>query len=168
MNVALRPAAIADIPRMQQIEQDAATLFAGLGLIDIDEMATASISDHCQAIDEGLSLVAETEGRVAGFVIGDRYESDVYLHELDVGRDYQRRGIGATLVHGFIDLSRAQGAQGIYLSTFRDPPWNAPFYRRLGFKDVPRTDYLPWMMEIERRQAEFLDIATRVFMRLPI
>ena len=161
----LRPAAIADIPRMQQIEQDAATLFAGLDLIDIDEMATASIGDHCRAIDEGLSLVAEAEGRVAGFVIGARYDADVYLHELDVGRDYQRKGIGAELVHAFLALARAHGAPRVYLSTFRDPPWNAPFYRGLGFRDVARTDYLPWMAEIERRQAEFLDIATRVFMK---
>jgi len=167
VNVALRPAAIADIPRMQQIEQDAATLFAGLDLIDIHEMATASISDHCRAIDEGLSLVAEADdGRVAGFVIGSRYGADVYLHELDVGRDYQRRGIGAVLVQAFVDLAQAGGAPCLYLSTFRDPPWNAPFYRKLGFEDVPRTDYLPWMAEIERRQAEFLDIATRVFMKL--
>ena len=168
MSVTLRAAAIADIPRMQQIEQDAATLFAGLDLIDIHEMATAGISDHCNAIDEGLSLVAETDGRVAGFVIGDRYDEDVYLHELDVGRDYQRRGIGAMLVRGFVDLARAQGAPNIYLSTFRDPPWNAPFYRKLGFSDVPRADYLPWMAEIEQRQAKFLDITTRVFMRLAI
>lgn len=168
MSVTLRPAAIADIPRMQQIERDAATLFAGLDLIDINEMATASISDHCNAIDEGLSLVAETDGRVAGFVIGDRYGADVYLHELDVGRDYQRRGIGAVLVRAFIDLARAHGGPIIYLSTFRDPAWNAPFYRKLGFEDVPRTDYLPWMTEIERRQAEFLDISTRVFMKLAI
>jgi GNAT superfamily N-acetyltransferase len=168
VKVVLRPAAIADIPRMQQIEKDAATLFGGLDLIDIDEMATASISDHCRAIDEGLSLVAEADGRVAGFVIGSRYGADIYLHELDVAREYQRRGIGAVLVHAFLDLARAHGAPGVYLSTFRDPPWNAPFYRGLGFRDVPRTDYLPWMAEIERRQAEFLDIATRVFMKLAI
>jgi predicted N-acetyltransferase YhbS len=168
VSVTLRAASIADIPRMQQIEKDAATLFAGLGLIDIDEMATAAISDHCEAIDEGLSLVAEAEGRVAGFVIGSRQDADVYLHELDVGRDYQRRGIGALLVRGFIDLARAQAAPGIYLSTFRDPPWNAPFYHTLGFKDVLRADYLAWMNEIERRQSEFLDIGTRVFMKLAL
>jgi GNAT superfamily N-acetyltransferase len=168
VSAGLRPAAIADIPRMQQIERDAATLFADLDLIDINEMATASIGEHCHAIDEGLSLVAEAEGRVAGFIIGNRYGADVYLHELDVGRDYQRRGIGALLARGFIDLARAQGAPSVYLSTFRDPPWNAPLYRKLGFVDVPRTDYLPWMAEIERRQSEFLDIATRVFMKLAL
>ncbi|HEX5008303.1 MAG TPA: GNAT family N-acetyltransferase [Hyphomonadaceae bacterium] len=168
MTVTLRLAAIADIPRMQQIEQDAATLFAGLDLIDITEMATASIGDHCHAIDEGLSLVAEVDGRIAGFVIGNRYGADVYLHELDVGRDYQQKGVGAALVRGFIDVAQKQGAPWIYLSTFRAPPWNAPFYRKLGFADVPRTDYLPWMAEIEHRQAEFLDITTRVFMKLAL
>jgi GNAT superfamily N-acetyltransferase len=168
VNVTLRPATIADIPRLQQIEQNAATLFAGLDLIDVSEMATASIGDHCHAIDEGLSLVAELGGRVAGFAIGNRYGPNVYLHELDVGRDYQRKGVGAELLRGFIGLSCAQGAPCIYLSTFRDPPWNAPFYRKLGFRDVPCTDYLPWMAEIEQRQAMFLDATSRVFMKLPL
>jgi hypothetical protein len=38
----------------------------------------------------------------------------------------------------------------------------------MGFQDVERANYLPWMVEIEAQQAEFLDIATRVFMRLSV
>lgn len=168
MTIALRAATSADIPRMHQIEDDAGELFAGLGLIDIEDMALVSIGDHGQAIDAGLSLIAELDGRAAGFAMGSRYGADVYLHELDVDRAHQKRGVGAALVRGFIALARARGAGAVYLSTFRDPPWNAPFYRKMGFRDVARGDYLPWMIAIETEQAKFLDIATRVFMRAEV
>ncbi|MDP3738021.1 MAG: GNAT family N-acetyltransferase [Hyphomonadaceae bacterium] len=168
MTIVLRAATLADIPRMHQIEDDAGELFAGLGLIDIEDMALVSIGDHGHAIDAGLSLIAEVDGRAAGFAIGARHGEDVYLHELDVDRAYQKQGVGAALVTAFVDLARRQGAGAVYLSTFRDPPWNAPFYRKLGFRDVARGDYLPWMIAIETEQAKFLDIATRVFMRVEV
>ena len=157
-----------DIPRLQDIERSAAELFRNSPLIDITTMTTVYTTDHIHAIDAGLSLVVEVDGRVAGFVMGEMHGPDAYLHELDVDLGYQQRGIGAALVRGFTDAAHRQGAQAVYLSTFRDPPWNAPFYRRMGFADVARGDYLPWMAEIEAQQAEFLDIATRVMMRMAL
>jgi predicted N-acetyltransferase YhbS len=162
----LRPATAADIPHLHDIEMSAAALFAGSDLIDMDDTMVVATTDHLAAIEAGLSLVAEIDGRAAGFVMGEMHGADAYLHELDVDMEFQRQGAGALLVHGFAQAARAKGASTVVLSTFRDPPWNAPFYRRMGFQDVERGDYLPWMAEIEAQQAEFLDISTRVFMRL--
>jgi predicted N-acetyltransferase YhbS len=166
MAMRLRPATAADIPRLHDIEMSAAALFEGSHLIDMDETMVVATTDHLAAIEAGLSLIAEVEGRAAGFVMGEMHGADAYLHELDVDLAYQQRGIGAALVRGFVDAARTKRASAVVLSTFRDPPWNAPFYRRLGFRDVERAAFLPWMAEIEAQQAEFLDIATRVFMRL--
>jgi predicted N-acetyltransferase YhbS len=168
MAMRLRPTTAADIPRLHDIEMSAAALFAGSDLIDMDDTMVVATTDHLAAIEAGLSLVAEVDGRAAGFVMGEVFGADAYLHELDVDLAYQQRGIGAALVRGFADAARATGASAVVLSTFRDPPWNAPFYRRMGFEDVERANYLPWMVEIETQQAEFLDIATRVFMRLSV
>jgi len=162
----LRPAHIRDIPRMQEIERSAAELFRDSPLIDTSQMAVVAMSDHVDAIDAGLSLVAEVDGRVAGFIMGTMHGDDAYLHELDVDLDYQQKGVGAALVKGFVQAARVRGAKTVYLSTFREPPWNAPFYARLGFREVARGDYLPWMTAIEIEQAKFLNIETRVFMRL--
>lgn len=153
---------------MQEIENDAGELFDGLGLVDFDDLAPVNILDHAHAIDAGLSLIAEVDGRAAGFVMGVVYERDAYLHELDVERAHQRGGIGKALVSAFVDLAQARSAASVYLSTFRDPPWNAPFYARVGFQEVARQHYLPWMTAIEVQQAKFLDIRTRVFMRLAL
>lgn len=151
---------------MQEIERAAAELFRGSGLIDVDAMGVAAVGDHMTSIEQGLSFVAEIEGRIAGFAFGEMHFEDAYLHELDVDPAFGRRGIGLELVRKFISGARAKQAKAVYLSTFRDPPWNAPFYRKLGFVDVARGDYLRWMESIADEQAKFLDLNTRVFMRL--
>jgi GNAT superfamily N-acetyltransferase len=150
---------------MQQIERSAAELFRDSPLIDLENMAAVAINDHLAAIEAGLSFMADVDGRGAGFVMGEMHGSDAYLHELDVDSAFQRQGIGAGLVRAFVDAAKAKGAHAVYLSTFRDPPWNAPFYGRMGFREVARDDYLPWMVNLEAQQAEFLDLTTRVFMR---
>jgi GNAT superfamily N-acetyltransferase len=162
-----RPGQAADIFRLQEIERDAATLFQGWPGIDASSIASViSLTDHLRSIDQGLSVVLEVGDRIVGFAIGDMQGPDVYLRELDVARDSQQRGYGARLVQSFTETARAKGARDIFLATFRTPPWNAPFYRRLGFNDVDRADYHPWMTAMEEEQAAFLDLSTRVFMKL--
>lgn len=165
MTVTLRNATAADIFRLQEIERAAAELFRGSGLIDIDLMSATTMRDHLACIEDGISIVAMADERVAGFVIGELHDDVAYLRELDVDPAFQKRGIGAQLVEAFVDRARTDGAKATYLSTFRDPPWNAPFYRKHGFTDVARADYFYWMHELETAQAVFLDLSTRVFMR---
>lgn len=162
----IRPSTTAEIFRLQEIERAAAELFRDSGLIDIDRMAVVSITDHLASIEAGLSFVCQVDDRIAGFAMGEWQERDAYLHELDVDPCFQKRGIGARLVRAFTEAACASGAGDIYLATFRDPPWNAPFYRKIGFCDVPRADYLPWMTALEESQTSFLDLSTRVFMKL--
>ena len=162
----LRPGSAADIFRLQEIERDAVTLFRDWPGIDATALTSVtSLSDHLRSIEQGLSIVVEAEGHLAGFAIGEMQGQDTYLRELDVARACQQRGFGAQLVEGFIAAARAKPARHIYLATFRTPPWNAPFYVRLGFREVARADYLRWMTELEASQAAFLDMSTRVFMR---
>ena len=165
MTATLRAARKADIFRLQEIERAAAELFRDSDLIDIDTMAVIPMADHITAIETGISIVAQVDSRIAGFVMGEMQGDVAYLRELDVDPAYQRRGIGAMLVTAYVTAAKAKAAAPIYLSTFRAPPWNAPFYRRMGFTDVARADYLPWMTAMEAAQASFLDLSTRVFLK---
>lgn len=168
MSAKLRPGHVADIFRLQEIERAAAELFRGSNLIDVDAMSVIAMGDHIVSIDEGLSIVAEVEGKVAGFIIGEMHDDDAYLRELDVDPAFQKRGIGAMLVNAFGSAARRKGARSVYLSTFRSPPWNAPFYRSLGFEDVAHANYMPWMTAIWQEQAVFLDMNTRVFLKIDV
>src|SRR5260370_37218881 len=42
---------------------------------------------------------------------------------------------------GTTETARALGFDALSLSTCRDVPWNAPFYERRGFREVPRATF---------------------------
>jgi hypothetical protein len=60
----------------------------------------------------------------------------------------------------------SNGYESVTLTTFRDPPWNMPFYARLGFEVVPREELssaLRAVVDDESRRG--LDASHRVVMR---
>ena len=58
------------------------------------------------------------------------------------------------------------GYAAVTLSTFREVPWNGPFYRRHGFADLPRAAWTPEMRAIhEQEGCRGLRTDVRVFMR---
>lgn len=62
-----------------------------------------------------------------------------------------RRGVGTALVRAACEEARWEGHRSISLCTFRDAPWNGPFYRRLGFREEPRpAAYLRRLREHEQ------------------
>jgi GNAT superfamily N-acetyltransferase len=90
-----------------------------------------------------------------------------WLEEINVHPDHGRRGIGRALVLEVARWARTAGATVLGLTTFRDVAWNAPFYRRLGFRELAPAGLLPSHREIlddERRRG--LPMERRVLMRL--
>jgi GNAT superfamily N-acetyltransferase len=164
VDLVVRDAVAQDVPRLQDIERAAAQIFRGLGLIDLDDMVVVSEEQHRAAIAADLSVVVEAGGEVVGYAMGEAHLPACYLHEVDVAPSHGRRGAGTLLVDAFCRKAASHGATRVILSTFTEPPWNAPFYRRMGFVDLARTDFLPWMEAIEAEQAAFLDLSTRTFM----
>src|SRR5262249_57642651 len=77
-----------------------------------------------------------------------------------------RRGIGTRLVSAVCAWAEAQGFSAITLSTFRDVPWNAPFYERLGFRRLQLAELSSALREVRARE-QHLGIALdrRVMMR---
>ena len=90
----------------------------------------------------------------------------VRLEEIDVDPVHGRRGLGTQLVLRVCDWAAANGNSGVTLTTFRDAPWNMPFYARLGFEVVPESEMAPAVRAIVRAETlRGLDPARRVVMR---
>ncbi len=130
----LRLARSEDAEAFHSVEEDAAQLL-------IEEPSLAGIpvppsrsADEYRTMIGGRHCLAATSGeRVVGFAAAHRIGRELHLHELSVARDFQRKRIGATLLNALKIDANNSGVRAITLHTYRDIPWNAPFYARHGF-----------------------------------
>lgn len=89
-----------------------------------------------------------------------------HLEELDVLPEHGRRGLGTALLRTVQSWVAGSGHREISLTTFRDVPWNAPFYTRCGFEEVPPAEVRPELRTvIARETARGLAPERRVVMR---
>ena len=88
-------------------------------------------------------MVSFVDERLVGFLVNEPFSRELHIWEMDVDPDYQGRGIGAGLIRACQIDARNSGYSAITLTTFRDLPWNGPFYARLGFEEVTALDAHP-------------------------
>ncbi|KSB89916.1 acetyltransferase [Caulobacter vibrioides] len=157
-----RPARVVEIETIRDLERASAQRFLGLmDAIAADEPTPAPLL--ARRIVEGGLLVAEIEATVVAFVMFRPLEGGLYVEQLDVLPSLAGRRIGAALLDAVAE--RANGGD-LTLSTFRDVPWNAPYYARLGFEVAD--GLTPGMAAIRAEHlARGLDEDARVFMRRP-
>ena len=126
-----------DAEAYHRVEEDAATLLheePSLAGIPLPPSGTA---DHYRSvIAKGNCLSATVGDEVVGFAASGRLGRELHLHELSVARAHQGKCIGATLLRALAIDARNCGMRAITLNTYRDIPWNGPFYARHGFVEV--------------------------------
>jgi hypothetical protein len=61
--------------------------------------------------------------------------------------------VGAALIDHVAAWALRQGARALTLTTFRDVPWNTPYYERLGFKVVEGEEVGPGLRAIVRTES---------------
>jgi GNAT superfamily N-acetyltransferase len=155
-----------DLPLLHQIELAAAALLDGHAP-DSVLSETTSDGQFRDAQREGRLWVALNGDTPVGFshveVLGPH---EAHLKEIDVHPAHGRRGLGTRLVAAVCAWAARVGYSAVTLTTFRDVPWNMPFYARLGFEIVPVSGLsagLLLLLEDETRRG--IDPARRVVMR---
>ncbi len=156
-----------DIEALILADLAAGQLFAPTGLL-----SPAQLNDHVPravlraAADAGdLICVRQESGAPVGFALISTRAKVCYLDQISVDPAHGRRGLGAALIDAVITTAKRRRLSRVTLSTFRDVAWNAPFYRRLGFREIARPRLAPWMLELEALQAAQLDVSKRCFMQ---
>jgi GNAT superfamily N-acetyltransferase len=93
-------------------------------------------------------------------------DGSAHLHEMDVLPDHGRRGLGGALVERIARWARDAGFRTLTLTTFRHLAWNAPFYTRLGFEEIPAAEIGPELRDaLDEEAAAGLDPGKRLAMR---
>ncbi len=140
----LRLARADDAEAMPAIELAASVLFK-----DDPDLVGLDFDDHWQPdelrrlIRKGHCLVSHVGEEMVGFLVSQPFQRELHIWEMDVLPAQQGKGIGAGMVRACQIDARNSGFKAITLTTFRDLPWNAPFYARLGFEQVTALDAHP-------------------------
>lgn len=155
-----------DLPMLPSIELAAARLLAGHAP-ECVLAETTSQDEFEDARRHGLLWVARGNDVPVGFAHVTVLESGAaHLEEIDVHPDHGRRGIGARLVSAVCEWAARERYESVTLTTFRDVPWNMPFYERLGFRLISSSELSAALRSILQDEARRgLDPARRVAMR---
>lgn len=147
MDDEVRPARPGDLPGLPAIENSGGGMFAAIGIVFppgptvIEEMG-----DDAQILVAGDPPV--------GFAAVRRVDGAAHLEQISVRGDLTGRRIGTRLLDAVTARAAEEGAPGVSLLTFRDVPWNGPWYAAHGFAELPEERWGPgirsrWDAEIE-------------------
>ena len=156
----IRPAREDELRELGVIEQEADALFAEIGMND---MATADPETLLPAQRAGRVLVAVTRAdEPVGFVRLEIVDSTPHVEQVSVLPGYAGHGLGARLLDAAEEWARKRGYRRMTLITYRDVPWNGPWYRRMGWEVVEEDRLTPELRALRKREgAAGLDVRPR-------
>ena len=134
-----------DVALLPDVERRAGFLFktyAGdLGITDQMYDDPTPVEALAEAQRAGRLWVATASGGTpVGFALVIEIQEYAHLDEIDVLPLHGGQGIGSALLASVCSWATDTGYAAVTLRTFRDVPWNAPFYARRGFRIVDSAD----------------------------
>ncbi|MFR9729857.1 GNAT family N-acetyltransferase [Saccharopolyspora sp. MS10] len=127
----VRAAVEADLAELVEVERRSGRWFRDVGMPEVaadPPMPVVALEVHRRA---GSLWVTEAPVGPVAFLAGEELDGGLHLAQLCVDPAWARRRLGAGLIE---HAARVTGAAALTLTTFRDVPWNAPYYGRLGFR----------------------------------
>lgn len=109
--------------------------------------------------------MSEVGGQVVGFLAARAAARRLHIDEIDVHRTCQGQGLGRCMILESINWARANDLFVVSLTTFRNIPWNGPFYASLGFREW--LDPPPAITEVLAKEAA-MGLKDRWAMRLDL
>lgn len=165
---AIVPARPEHVRALPAIERECARLFPD-GAIPaplLDAVLPEEALDDAR-LKGNLWVAENADGRPVGFGLLELHDGNALLAEMDVLPAHGRRGIGGRIVRCIAEKARLLGAPALFLTTFSNIPWNAPFYSRLGFVSLRKEDTPVWLASLLDGEREY-GFRNRVAMRLDL
>ena len=130
---AVRPVRPGELALLSPLERAADTMFEPLGIGPLPGPGT--VAEFAAAL-----VVLVAGDPPVGLCRIDPVGSGAHLEQLSVHPDHGRRGIGRALLRAAGEWGRVNGYDELTLVTYRDVPWNGPFYASEGFVEVGPAD----------------------------
>jgi GNAT superfamily N-acetyltransferase len=123
--------------------------------------------DLAPFVADDRAWVAVEGGAVVGYLVAEVHDGGGHVEEVSVDRAHGGRGHATALLDEVVRWASSLGFAAVTLTTFRDVPWNRPFYERRGFGVVPEPEWSPAMRaKVAHEEAAYgLPADLRVVMR---
>lgn len=155
MKYTIRSAKRHETGKLNEIENAVAMLFLDTKYFIEDDLEPLSEAFLLRQIEQNQVWVAvDSNDQPVGFAAVLIFENYVHLHELSVDPQHSRKGLGTRLTKAVIRWAEKSGYDGVTLSTFREILWNAPFYTRLGFRELYEQELNDDLREIRKNELE--------------
>lgn len=165
----IRAARAEELPRLQEIEVSAGAAFREIGMPEVadDPPPRLDLLDRYRRAGRAW-VIAGAEDLPVAYAMLDVVDERIHVAQLSVHPDHARRGLGGQLLDRAGALAVAAGMSALTLITFRDVPWNAPYYARLGFRELSTEELAPGLAYLLATEAEHgFDLQQRVCMLRP-
>jgi GNAT superfamily N-acetyltransferase len=154
----VRPADPSEFERLRWIEFESDRLYLDVGIGPFAE------DDSANHLPVAAAVFAVGDPAV-GFVSLEIVDGVAHVDQVSVLPDHGRQGLGRALLEAAVGWAAASGYAALTLTTFRDVPWNAPFYSTLGFEEM--NELSPGLAAIRSHEQEagLDDFGPRLAMR---
>jgi len=167
VDVTVKLATLRDVVRLQEIELDAGERFREVGLAPIadDEPPSAELLEG--HIDSATAWIAcDGDGHAVGYATASIVDNEAHLDQVSVIGAAEGHRVGGRLLDVVLAWARASGMDSITLTTFRNVPWNGPYYERLGFVVLESNGMGPGLTRVRAEETRNgFDLEERVAMR---
>lgn len=161
----IRPATAADAPALRAIERAAGEPFRAIGLDVVADDELPPVAVLAAYATAGRAFVAVREGGTpVGYLLTEIVDGCAHVEQVSVLPRMRGRRIGEALIEHLARWARDRGLPALTLTTYRDVPWNGPYWVRLGFREL--VGLPPGLRAIrDAETARGLDVWPRLAMR---
>lgn len=153
------------LPFLNDIEMAAATIFPPGFLpahVLLDKVPIPVLREAMEQSRLWVALLGPA--KPVGYALLQIVADGTLLAQMDVHPEHGRKGLGTALVKQVIEEIRAKDIPALYLTTFANVRWNAPFYAKCGFVVLPADEQSEFIKDILRVEQEH-GLENRVAMR---
>lgn len=139
-----------DFDRLEEIETAADALL--VDLFSAQDWPPTTPANERAAYPGFTLLLQQIDAGIIGFVQVLEIDGVAHMEQLSVDPVHGRRGYGRMLVAAAKSEALSRGHEALTLRTYRDVPWNAPFYASCGFeRSLPTSEFHLRLVEVEAR-----------------
>ena len=140
---------------MRGIEAAAGEAFRLIGMPAIADDPPPALDALAVYQHDGRAWVAtDSADHPIAYLLLDVVDRFAHIEQVTVHPRYARRGIGRMLIAEAARWATEHGLDEMTLTTFEDVPWNAPYYRRLGFREVPEAQWSDGIRQIVQSERD--------------